>query len=141
MDSNQNNETRKPVTDDVVANEQNILPAVIPPPAPLENQSPPSEITPPQTQPPMEVHHHGHVHEKKKWKEYLFQFLMLFLAVFCGFFAKYQLEHTIEHQREKEYAGTLYEHLKADTSLLVAAINEWNLVLPKIEQLRAANAH
>jgi hypothetical protein len=27
----------------------------------------------------MEVHHHGHVHEKKKWKEYLFQFLMLFL--------------------------------------------------------------
>lgn len=23
----------------------------------------------------MEVHHHGHVHEKKKWKEYLFHFL------------------------------------------------------------------
>ena len=41
----------------------------------------------------MEVHHHGHVHEKKKWKEYLFQFLMLFLAVFCGFLAEYQLEH------------------------------------------------
>jgi hypothetical protein len=38
----------------------------------------------------MEVHHHGHVHEKKKWKEYLFQFLMLFLAVFCGFLAEYQ---------------------------------------------------
>jgi len=44
----------------------------------------------------MEVHHHGHVHEKKKWKEYLFQFLMLFLAVFCGFLAEYQLEHKIE---------------------------------------------
>ncbi len=38
----------------------------------------------PQTE-TMEVHHHGHVHEKKKWKEYLSQFLMLFLAVFCGF--------------------------------------------------------
>jgi hypothetical protein len=37
----------------------------------------------------MEVHHHGHVHEKKKWKEYLFQFFMLFLAVFCGFLAEY----------------------------------------------------
>ena len=39
----------------------------------------------------MEVHHHGHINEKKKWKEYLFQFLMLFLAVFCGFLAEYQL--------------------------------------------------
>src|SRR5687768_14267296 len=39
----------------------------------------------------MEVHHHGHVHEKKKWKEYVFQFFMLFLAVFCGFLAEYQL--------------------------------------------------
>ncbi len=29
-----------------------------------------------QTSEAMEVHHHGHVHEKKKWKEYLFQFLM-----------------------------------------------------------------
>jgi hypothetical protein len=29
----------------------------------------------------MEVHHHGHVHEQKKWKEYIFQFLMLFFAV------------------------------------------------------------
>ncbi len=37
----------------------------------------------------MEVHHHGHVHEKKKWKEYLFQFLMLFPAVFLGFLAEY----------------------------------------------------
>ncbi len=49
----------------------------------------------------MEVHHHGHVHEKKKWKEYVFQFLMLFLAVFCGFLAEYQLEHVIENSREK----------------------------------------
>jgi hypothetical protein len=48
----------------------------------------------------MEVHHHGHVHEKKKWKEYVFQFFMLFLAVFCGFLAEYQLEHMIEKQRE-----------------------------------------
>jgi hypothetical protein len=57
----------------------------------------------PQTE-SMEVHHHGHVHNQKKWKEYLFQFFMLFLAVLCGFLAEYQLEHTIEHQAEKEFA-------------------------------------
>jgi hypothetical protein len=38
-DSNQNNETKKPATDDVTANEQDILPANIPPPTALENQS------------------------------------------------------------------------------------------------------
>jgi hypothetical protein len=63
----------------------------------------------------MEVHHHGHVHEKKKWKEYLFQFLMLFLAVFCGFLAEYQLEHKIEKDREKAYMYSMLEDLKSDT--------------------------
>ncbi len=56
----------------------------------------------PQTEENMEVHHHGHVHEKKKWKEYVFQFLMLFLAVFCGFLAENQREHVVENQREKK---------------------------------------
>ena len=40
---------------------------------------------------------------------------MLFLAVFCGFFAEYQLEHKIEKDREKEYAGALYDELLADS--------------------------
>jgi hypothetical protein len=128
VDSNQNNETGEPATHDVADSEQNILPADIPPPAPLENQSPPSEITSPQTQPPMEVHHHGHVHEKKKWKEYVFQFLMLFLAVFCGFLAEYKLEHTIEHNREREFITTLVEDLKTDTAQLTTNIQYkmWN---------------
>src|SRR4029453_2699768 len=64
----------------------------------------------------MEVHHHGHVHSQKKWKEYLFQFFMLFLAVFCGFLAEYQLEHVIEHQREKEFAKALYAELLDDST-------------------------
>ena len=64
----------------------------------------------------MEVHHHGHVHEKKKWKEYFFQFLMLFLAVFLGFLAEYQLEHIVEHNREKQYIKSFIEDLKADTA-------------------------
>jgi hypothetical protein len=66
----------------------------------------------------MEIHHHGHVHEKKRWKEYLFQFFMLFLAVFCGFLAEYQLEHTIEHQREKQFMQSMVEDLKKDVVLL-----------------------
>jgi hypothetical protein len=63
----------------------------------------------------MEVHHHGHVHEKKKWKEYLFQFFMLFLAVFCGFLAEYQLEHKIEKDRGKQYVASLIKDLEYDT--------------------------
>lgn len=66
----------------------------------------------------MEVHHHGHIHHKSKWKEYLYQFLMLFLAVFCGFLAEYQLEHVIEHKREKEYMRDMVNDLKADTAEL-----------------------
>jgi hypothetical protein len=66
----------------------------------------------------MEVHHHGHVHHQKKWKDYLFQFLMLFIAVFCGFLAEYQLEHYIEKERAKELGKTLYEELKSDSTNL-----------------------
>jgi len=70
----------------------------------------------------MEVHHHGHVHEKKKWKEYLFQFLMLFLAVFCGFLAEYQLEHKIEKDREEQYIKSLASDLQDDVKSLEAMI-------------------
>lgn len=66
----------------------------------------------------MEVHHHGHVHETKKWKEYLFQFFMLFLAVFCGFLAEYQLEHVIENKREKQFMQSMVNDLALDTALL-----------------------
>ncbi len=66
----------------------------------------------------MEVHHHGHVHEKKKWKEYLFQFLMLFLAVFCGFLAEYQLEHLIEKQKGRQYISSFLQDLEIDNKQL-----------------------
>jgi hypothetical protein len=71
----------------------------------------------------MEVHHHGHVHEKKKWKEYVFQFFMLFLAVFCGFLAEYQLEQTIERHREKDYIKSMIEDLRIDTIKLRSTIH------------------
>ena len=115
VNSNQNSNEEQNA---VPASDQNGLPANTPQP-PLENEHPGSpETIPPlilQTEPPMEVHHHGHVHETKKWKEYLFQFLMLFLAVFCGFLAENQREHMVEHQREKEYAKALYDELFADS--------------------------
>ena len=83
----------------------------------------PETIEQPQTD-NMEVHHHGHVHHQKKWKEYMFQFLMLFLAVFCGYLAEYQLEHTVEKDREKQYIQTMSEDLGFDTSALNTSIEE-----------------
>src|SRR5437588_5849651 len=55
----------------------------------------------------MEVHHHGHVHQEKKWKEYIFQFLMLFLAVFCGFLAENWREHTVEKSRAHQFLESM----------------------------------
>jgi hypothetical protein len=78
----------------------------------------PCALNPQPQTPQMEVHHHGHVHEKKKWKEYVFQFFMLFLAVFCGFLAEYQLEHLIENKRENKYIKSMVQDLKTDTAKL-----------------------
>jgi len=84
----------------------------------------------------MEVHHHGHVHEKKKWKEYIFQFLMLFLAVFCGFLAEYQLEHKIEKDRAHEFAESLIADLKKDTAQLISHLKLIDFVAPRIDTFR-----
>lgn len=83
----------------------------------------------------MEVHHHGHVHESKKWKEYLFQFLMLFLAVFAGFWAEYQLEHKIEKERGKQYVYSLYEDLHGDTAALNVTIRRSQLMIQRIDSV------
>jgi hypothetical protein len=119
VSSNQNNSNEKPNA--VPVNEQNELSADITQ-TPLENKPADSpEIPPPlilQTEPSMEVHHHGHVHETKKWREYLFQFLMLFLAVFCGFLAENYREHYVEHQRAKQLANNLYKEIYADSIAL-----------------------
>ena len=88
----------------------------------------------------MEVHHHGHVHEKKNpiaigWKEYVFQFLMLFLAVFCGFLAEYQLEHKIEKDRAKEYASLLIEDLKSDSAYVDQLLLQENFKIKQADSL------
>jgi hypothetical protein len=88
-----------------------------------------------QTPENMEVHNHGHVHEKKKWKEYLFQFFMLFLAVFCGFLAEYQLEQTIERHREKEYIETLVVDVKDDIKTLNEQIAPQKLQVAQTDSL------
>ena len=66
---------------------------------------------------PMEVHAHGHVPEKKKWKEYVFQFLMLFLAVSLSFLAENLREHFVEKNIEKEYIESLITDLSNDNDL------------------------
>ena len=70
----------------------------------------------------MEVHAHTHT-ARKKWTHYFWEFLMLFLAVFCGFLAEYQLEHKIEKTREKQFAESLVNDVKADIVHLNNIIN------------------
>jgi len=100
-----------------------------------------AEITTPLIidQPPlsgnMEVHHHGHVHEKKKWKEYLFQFLMLFLAITLGFFVENRREHYIEGLRAKEYAHTLLQDIIKDTLELDETITYYRENIAIVETL------
>jgi hypothetical protein len=84
------------------------------------------DILIPKVEPTMEIHHHGHVHEQKKWKEYLFQFLMLFLAVFCGFLAENEREHFIENGREKKYIKSMISDLQEDTFNIVETL-EYNI--------------
>ena len=66
----------------------------------------------------MEVHHHPHIHHKKKWQDYLFEFFMLFLAVSAGFFVENLREHYVEHERAKEYAAMLRKDLASDTTIM-----------------------
>jgi len=73
----------------------------------------------------MEVHAHSHT-SRKKWTHYFWEFLMLFLAVFCGFLAEYQLEHKIESDRGKQYAISMYEDLKMDTTVLNSIVQNRN---------------
>jgi hypothetical protein len=83
----------------------------------------------------MEVHNHGHVHEQKKWKEYVFQFFMLFLAVFCGYLAEYQLEHKIETDREKQFVASLVYDLKDDVASLEEHTKSQRTVINMMDSL------
>src|SRR4030095_8060527 len=83
----------------------------------------------------MEVHHHGHS-ERKKWTHYFWEFLMLFLAVTLGFFVENQREHYVEHQREKQYAKTLYDDIKQDTTEIKYYIFEIEFATSRIDTFR-----
>ncbi len=108
-----------PAPDPVPDNQENLPPPqaaakdIVPEP---EQQT---TIASTQTSPTdMEVHHHPHVHHKKKWKDYVFEFFMLFLAVSTGFFVENQREHYVEHLRAKDYAAMLQKDLAADTVII-----------------------
>lgn len=72
----------------------------------------------------MEVHHHPDLHpNKKNFREYFLEFLMIFLAVVMGFIAENIRENITDHAKAKEYAHSLYNDLKEDTSFLNVTIN------------------
>ena len=129
MSSNQTNPKEEPIN--VPSNEGQEIPANTYQ-QDLENKQISHQITGDisQTAPTMEVHHHGHIHADKKWKEYLFQFLMLFLAITLGFFVENQREHYVEHKRAKEFARLLVDDLIMDTTELNLAQRAWkNIVI------------
>ena len=72
----------------------------------------------------MEVHHHPDLHHNKKnFREYFLEFIMIFLAVTMGFIAENVRENITDHARAKEYARSLYDDLKKDTSWLNLVLN------------------
>jgi hypothetical protein len=73
-----------PSSGKIIPSQENILPVAKTTPTELQQTINPQPTNPEK----MEVHHHGHIHENKKWKEYLFEFLMIFLAVTLGFFVE-----------------------------------------------------
>lgn len=83
-----------------------------------------------------EVHHHPHLPHKKKWNHYLFEFFMLFLAVTAGFFVENLREHYIESQQAHEYAQSLYDDLRADTSFIERTYNEKIWIEAKYDSLK-----
>jgi hypothetical protein len=83
----------------------------------------------------MEVHHHPHIHERKKWKQYFWEFFMLFLAVFCGMLAEYKLEHIIEHQREKKYVSSLIKDVELDIKSMTNSYNNRKLQISYFDSL------
>jgi len=82
----------------------------------------------------MEVHAHTHT-PRKKWTHYLWEFIMLFLAVFCGFLAENQREHFVEHKRAKEYAKSLLNDLRDDTSELRRGIHQTKFIMTSIDSI------
>ena len=120
MNEEQNNKEKSPVTSSRLPETGNRVPET---------------IEQPQTD-NMEVHHHGHVHQQKKWKKYIFQFLMLFLAVFCGFLAENQREHIVEKHRAKENAKSLLDDLVGDTVKIHAAIQYAIWAVNRIDTLQ-----
>jgi hypothetical protein len=85
----------------------------------------------------MELHHHPHIHHKKRWKDYLFEFFMLFLAVSAGFLVENQREHYVEHLRAKEYAAMLRKDLASDTTIMNIIIGFRNAQAKRYDSLRS----
>ena len=72
----------------------------------------------------MEVLHHPDLHHNRKnFREYFLEFIMIFLAVTMGFIAENIRENITDHAKAKEYAHSLYDDLKKDTSWFNLIIN------------------
>jgi hypothetical protein len=66
----------------------------------------------------MDFHYNNHLHSDNKSKIHFFEFMMIFFAVILGFVAENARENYVNKKKEKVIAQSLYEDLKADTSII-----------------------
>jgi hypothetical protein len=83
----------------------------------------------------MEVHHHPHLHESKKFKEYFLEFIMIFLAVSLGFIAENLREHLTDRSKEKEYIVGFIRNLQDDTANMRHVINFYDRQVKGIDSM------
>lgn len=85
----------------------------------------------------MEVHYHPHLNrESKTGKEYFTEFIMIFLAVTLGFFAENMREKIVDKGKAKEYAQSLYDDLKVDTTVIQRTYSEKTWIAAKFDSAK-----
>ena len=67
----------------------------------------------------MDFRYNNHIHsDNKSTMTHFFEFIMIFFAVILGFIAENARENFVNNKKEKVIAQSLYDDLKADTSII-----------------------
>jgi hypothetical protein len=85
----------------------------------------------------MEIHPPHVNHQKRKFKEYIFEFLMLFIAVTAGFFMENLREYRIERHKENEYIQSMIKDIQDDTASIQKIMSDNDKQIKGIDSLLA----
>jgi hypothetical protein len=85
----------------------------------------------------MDFRYNNHLHsDNNSSKIHLFEFIMIFIAVILGFFAENARENYVNNKKDKEIAQSLYNDLKADTSLIQQNLKEKDWIELKFDSVQ-----